>query len=249
MCDGGIDELDEVVGQDLRGQTHGDAVGTLRQQQRELDRKGHGLLVAAVVGAHPLGGLAVEHHVEGELRQPRLDVSARSRLVAREDVAPVALAVDQQVLLPELHQRVLDRGVAVGMVLHGLAHDVGHLVVAAVVDRLHGVEDAPLHGLQAILDMGHGALQDHVGGVIQKPVLVHARELAHAPLVLRQAVVLARPGPGGGRRGGRFGLFSGVGIGGGSSGGGGFGCAVVRRARGRSLRAELLVAFDLIFFF
>ncbi len=137
------------------------------------------------------------------------------------------------------------------MVLHGLAHDVGHLVVAAVVDRLHGVEDAPLHGLQAILDMGHGTLQDHVGGVIQKPVLVHARELAHAPLVLRQAVVLARTGPCGGRHGGLSGLFSGVGIGGGSSGGlfGGFGCAVVRRAGGRSLRAELLVAFDLIFFF
>ena len=181
-------QLIEVVRQDLRRQAHGDAVRALRQQQRELDGQRHRLLLAAVVGEHPLGGLAVEDHVEGELRQPRLDVSARGGLVAREDVAPVALAVDQQLLLSELHECILDRGVAVRVVLHGLTHDVGHLVVAAVVDDLHGVEDAPLHGLQAVLDVRHGALQDHVGGVIQKPVLVHARELAHVALVVRQAV-------------------------------------------------------------
>ena len=81
-----------------------------------------------------------------------------------------------------------------GVVLHGLPHDVGHLVVAAVVDHLHGVENAPLHGFQAVAHMGHGAFQDHVGGVVQEPVLIHARQLAHAPLLLRQAVELARLG-------------------------------------------------------
>ena len=187
-----VDQLVEVVGQDFRGQAHGDAVGTLGQQQRELDGQRHGLLVAAVVGAHPLRGLAVEHHVEGEFRQPRLDVSAGRRLVAREDVAPVALAVDQQVLLPQLHQRVLDRGVAVRMVLHGLAHDVGHLVIASVIDALHGVEYASLHGLQSVGRVGHGTLQDHVGGVVEEPVAVHARELAHVPLVGREAAVAPR---------------------------------------------------------
>ena len=194
MGDAGVDELHEVVGQNLRREAHGDAVRPLGEQQRELDRKRHGLLVAAVVGTHPLRGFLVEHHIVGELRQTGLDVTARSGLVAREDVAPVALTVDQQILLPQLDQGVLDRGVAVRVVLHGLADDVGDLVVAAVVHALHGVQDAALHGLQTVLDMGHGTLQDHVGGIVEEPVLVHARKLAHAALLLDQAVVLPLAG-------------------------------------------------------
>ena len=146
VCDAGVDKLHEVVGQDLRRQTHGDAVGALRQQQRELDRQRDGLLLATVVRQHPLGGFLIEDHFGGELRQARLDVTPRGGLVAREDIAPVTLAVDQQVFLPQLHQCVLDRRIAVRVVLHGLSHDVGHLVVASVVDDLHGVQDTPLHG-------------------------------------------------------------------------------------------------------
>ena len=80
------------------------------------------------------------------------------------------------------------------VVLHGLSHDVGHLVVASVVDDLHGVQDTPLHGFEAVLDMGYGAFENHVRSVVQEPVLIHARQLAHAPLLLRQAVELARLG-------------------------------------------------------
>ena len=151
----------------------------MRQQQRELYGQRHGLLVAAVVRAHPFGGLAVEDHVKGELRQAGLDISARGGLVTREYVAPVTLAVNQQILLSELHQGILYRGVAVRVVLHGLAHDVGHLVVTAVVAALHGVEYASLHGFQSILRMRHGSLQYDVRGIVQKPVPVHARQLAY----------------------------------------------------------------------
>ena len=49
VCDTCIDQLVEVMRQDLGRQTYGNTVGALRQQQRELDRKCHGLLVAAVV--------------------------------------------------------------------------------------------------------------------------------------------------------------------------------------------------------
>ena len=191
---GGVDQLHEVVGQDFRSQSHGDAVGPLGQQQRELDGQRHRLLLAAVVRQHPLRRLLVEDHVEGEFRKTRLDITARGGLVAREDVAPVALTVDQQVLLPQLHQRVLDRRVAVRVVLHGLTHEVGDLVVTAVVDDLHRMKDTPLDGFQSVLDMRHGAFEDHVRGVVQEPVLIHARELADAALLLRQAVEFARLG-------------------------------------------------------
>ncbi len=66
-----------------------------------------------------------------------------------------------------------------GMKLHGLSHDVGHFVVTSVVHALHGVQDASLHRLEAIADVGHGTLQDDIGGIVQEPVLVHARQVVH----------------------------------------------------------------------
>ena len=186
VCDTCVNQLVEVMRQDLGRQTYGNTVGALRQQQRELDRKCHGLLVAAIVGAHPLRGLAVEDNLQGKLRQPSLDISARGSLVAREYVAPVTLTIYQQVLLSELHQRILDRGVTVRVVLHGLSHNIGDLVVAAVVAALHGVQDAALHGLQAILQMGYGTLQNHIRRVVQEPVLVHARQFVYVAAVLTE---------------------------------------------------------------
>ena len=77
--------------------------------------------------------------------------------------------------------------------------------------------------------MGYGAFEDHVRSVIQEPVLIHARQFAHAPFVLRQAVELARPGRGVGGRG-RVGRIAGG-------------------LRGRGLFVERLVPPDGIFFF
>ena len=67
-----------------------------------------------------------------------------------------------------------------GVKLHGLAHDVGHLVVAAVIHALHCVQDAALHGLQTVLDARHRTLQDDVRRIVEKPVLVHARQMVHS---------------------------------------------------------------------
>ena len=173
VTDGGVADFVQVVRQYLATQAHGNALGALCQQQGELHGQRHRLLVAAVVGEFPLRRLRVEDHVEGELRQSGLDVTAGGGIVARQDVTPVSLAVDEQVLLSQLHQRVLDGGVAVGVELHRVAHDVGHLVEASVVHALHGVHDAPLHGLEAVGDVRHGAFQDYVGCVVEEPTLVH----------------------------------------------------------------------------
>ena len=46
-----------------------------------------------------------------------------------------------------------------------VAHDAGALavgLVGRVAQFQHGVEDAPLHGLEAVLDPGQGALEDDV---------------------------------------------------------------------------------------
>ena len=172
----GVQQFVEVVRQDLDRKAHRDTVGALREQQRELHRQHHRLLVGAVVRGDVLGNFLVEGHLQRELAQARLDIAGRSGRVTGIDIAPVTLAVDEIVFLAQAHERILDGGVAVRMVLHGVAHDAGHLVVAAVVGLLHGVEDAALHRLEAVLDMRNGTVQDHVRGVIQEPVLVHAGE-------------------------------------------------------------------------
>ena len=78
------------------------------------------------------------------------------------------------------HDRVADRGVAVRMVLHGVADDVGDLGVAAVVLLPERVEDAALHRLEPVLDGGDGARADDVGGVLAEVEVVKVAHRAGA---------------------------------------------------------------------
>ena len=63
--------------------------------------------------------------------------------------------------------------------LHGVSHDIRHLVVSSVIHSLHRVQYASLHGLQSVLDMRHGTLENHIGGIVEEPVLVHSAKMAH----------------------------------------------------------------------
>ena len=65
------------------------------------------------------------------------------------------------------------------MELHGMPHDVRHLVVPSVVHPLHGMENTPLYRLQTVLDVRYGPFEDYVAGIVQKPVLVHPGEMMH----------------------------------------------------------------------
>ena len=62
-----IQQLVEVVGENLGCHTYGDALGPLREQQRETHREFGRLLVAPVVGVHPVGNLRVEDYFLREL--------------------------------------------------------------------------------------------------------------------------------------------------------------------------------------
>ena len=174
---GSIQELIEVVGKNLGAETGGNAFRSLGQQQWEAHREFRGFLVTAVVGGHPRGYLGVKDHFLGKLGQPGLDVTGRSVGVSGENVTPVSLAVNQKTFLPQGDQGAQDGGVSVRMVLHGLTHDVGHLGVAAVIHGEHGVQHTALYRLESVYDVGDGAVQDGIGGVVQIPVLEHAGEL------------------------------------------------------------------------
>ena len=63
--------------------------------------------------------------------------------------------------------------------LHGVSHDIRHFVISSVVHTLHGVHDAPLYGFESVFDIGDGSLQNHIGGIVQEPVLVHTAEVVN----------------------------------------------------------------------
>ena len=75
-------------------------------------------------------------------------------------------------VLGHAHQGVVDRRVAVGVVLtDDVADDPGALACRAVcrlqAQLLHGVEDAAVHRLQAVADVGQGPADDDGHGVVQ----------------------------------------------------------------------------------
>ena len=174
----GAQQLDEVVREDVGRHADGDAVGAEHQQERELAREQDRLLVAAVVARDVLRGLLVEDLVAREVREAALDVARGGGLVAGVDVAEVALALDEVALVGEVHERAVDRGVAVRVVEHRAPDDGGDLDEAAVVHLGERVQDAALDGLEAVLDGRDGAVADRVGGELEEVVVHHPRERA-----------------------------------------------------------------------
>ena len=63
------------------------------------------------------------------------------------------------------------------VILHGITDDIGHLIETAVIEGLHRVKYAALHGLEAVLYMRHGTLEYHVGGVLEEPASVHTAQM------------------------------------------------------------------------
>ena len=182
ILDGCIADLVQVVGQNLTVQSYGNTLGSLCQQQGELNGQGNRFLVSAVVRELPLCSLGIEYHIQGELAQAGLYVTASCSIVASDDVTPVSLAVNQQVFLSQLYQGILDTGISVGMELHGVTNDVSHLVVSAVIHAFHGVHDTSLYGFETVTDMGNCTFQDYIRSIIQEPVLVHFVKMMGNPI-------------------------------------------------------------------
>ncbi len=189
-----VGDLVEVVRRDVGGHADRDAGRAVDQQVREPSRQHQRLLGAAVVvGAHVDGVLVdVADHLHGQRSEPALGVPhGRRGVVARR--AEVALAVDQRRAhhpgLREAHQGVVDRGVAVRVVLpHHVADDAGALgepAVGTVAAVVHRVEDPAVHRLQPVAYVGQRAADDHRHRVVDVGLLhlVLQLDLADARVV------------------------------------------------------------------
>ena len=171
-----VDRLAEIVRRDVGRHADGDAARAVDQQVGEARRQDDRLELLLVVVRLEVDGVLVEVVEQGhrDAVEPRFGVARGRRRIA-VDRAEVALAVDERrahrEVLRHAHQRVVDREIAVRMVLaHRLADGARRLVVGPVgseIELAHRVEDAPMHRLQAVANVGQRAADDHAHRVIE----------------------------------------------------------------------------------
>ena len=130
-----VDHLAEVVRRNVGGHADRDAARAVDQHVRELRRQHRRLAVLAVVVGLEVDGVLVDirQQIGRRLVHAHLGVAHRRRLVAVHR-AEVALPVEQhqrhRERLRHPHQRVVDRGVAVRVILaHRVADRPGRLAI------------------------------------------------------------------------------------------------------------------------
>ncbi len=139
----------------------------------------YGFSVTAVIGKFPCCGTGIENHFKGKFGKSGFDIPRCCSAVSGENIAPVALGIDQQVFLSQLHQGISDGGIPMRMVLHGLADDIGNLVVPAILNLPHGMKNPALNRLKTVIDMRNSPFENYIGSIIEKPVLVLAGQFGY----------------------------------------------------------------------
>ncbi len=184
--DAGAGHLAQVVRRNIGGHAHGDAGGAIEQYVGQACRQQAGLLQGAVEIGHPFhGALAqlTEKH-PGIGGEARLGVAHGGERLGIVGGAPVALAVDERVAVGELlgheHHRLVAGGIAVRVELaQHVTHGTRRLLVLAGRRQPqlgHGIDDAPLHRLEAVADVRQGPVENDVHGIIQVGLLGELRQ-------------------------------------------------------------------------
>ncbi|MNI34019.1 hypothetical protein D3C73_879950 [compost metagenome] len=171
------DDLVEVVRRHIGGHAHGDAGGAVQQQMRQACRHPGRLLQGAVEVRRPVGGALAQFAQQhfGDRGQLGFGVTHRRERLRVVAGTEVALAFDQRIAVRERlrhqHQRFVARAVAMRVVLTDDVTDgtrgllrLGRGIQAQLA---HRIDDAALHGLQAVAEERQGAIQDHVHRVVE----------------------------------------------------------------------------------
>ena len=176
---GGLDHLAEVVRRHVRRHADRDARGAVDEQVRERGGQHAGLHDLVVVVRDEVDDVLAEAlgHRHRRLGQTRLGVPRGGGPVVER--AEVAVPVDERHAhgerLRQADQGVVDRAVAVRVELaHHLAGDAGALDVTAVGAQAHLghlVQDASLHGLQAVAGVGERPRVDDGVRVLEEGAL------------------------------------------------------------------------------
>ena len=172
-----INQLGEVVGRNVGGHAHRDPRRAIQQQLRDARRHHRWFLLGAIEVVDEIDGFALDvlQQAVGRQRpQPRFGVSHGGRRIVIHRTE-VAVAVDERhahgKVLRHAHQRVVDGGITVGVVLtEHLTHHTGALSIGPITRQaqlVHGVQDPPVHGFQTIAGIGQRPSHDHAHRVLQ----------------------------------------------------------------------------------
>ncbi len=117
-----------------------------------------------------------------KVRQATLDITRRRVRHSRVERAVVTLSINQVAfaLAPKLvgknTNRVPNGSIAVRMVLHRVAHDVGNLCVASVILLPKRVHNAPLNGLKAVLHSWNRARTDYIRRILTEVIVIEVTQ-------------------------------------------------------------------------
>ena len=144
------------------------------KEEREFHRKSHGLILASIVRGSPFSDFRRESSFDGKFRETPFDITGGGGFVTGENISPVTLCVDQKLLLSELHKRIANGGITMGMILHSIAHDICNLIEMTVINRAHRMQDSSLHRFQAVVDIGDSAFENHIACIFKIPGTEHS---------------------------------------------------------------------------
>src|SRR5437667_7109014 len=90
-------------------------------------------LAPSVIAWNKIGNLIIEEFISRQFGQAALDVPRLSSRIAREEIAVIALSIDQVALIGQHDQRVPNGGITMRVILHGVANEGINFGIAAVV--------------------------------------------------------------------------------------------------------------------
>ncbi len=171
-----VRDLTQIVGRNVGRHPHCDAADTVHQKVGQPRRQHEWFLERAIKVVAHIDSIFVQvgEHLVTHSAQPRLGISHGSRTVAIYR-PKVALTVHERIahreILRHTHHGFIYGRVAVRMVLaEYLSHDTGALARGPVVMQphvIHRIQNATLHGLEAIAHIGQGARRNHTHGIAE----------------------------------------------------------------------------------
>ena len=176
----GLGYFPQVVGRDIGGHADRDAARPVHQQVGDLGREDSGLAKTIVEIGLEIGRVLVDilQHRHRNVSEPRLGVAiGRGGISVHR--AEVALTVDERVTQREVlnhpDQRVVNRGVAMRMVLaqdianHGRRFLIGTAGYQAQL--VHRVKNPAVHRLETVAHIGERARHDDTHRVVDERLL------------------------------------------------------------------------------
>ena len=172
----GINDFTQIVRWNIGGHADGNPARTIDKQVGITGWQNHRLMLGPVIIGLEIDGFLIEifQQAHSGAGQTHFGVTHRGGGIAihRTEIAlPVNQRQTHREALCHTHQRVIDRLVTMGMVFTDHVTDDTRRFAIGLVGRvavfIHRIENAPMHGLQAVAHIGERTRHDHAHRVIK----------------------------------------------------------------------------------